>query len=105
MKTDIFLLFLLCIFITTSSFAENELSDLCTDQNSKDRVININKDLHFCYGPKGLTIVHFENTHNFKFINHIESQFYLIKTLPTGFRCRCTVCRCWIRQFIRSTSP
>ena len=80
---------LIFIFILlNNAYAESNSEDICTKKNTKNKIININKDVIFCYGPEGLTIKHFENTHNFQFINHIESQFYLIKTLPTGFRCR-----------------
>ena len=87
MKISIYLF--LFFIILSNIWATNEtLADICEVDNSKNKIINFNKDFLFCYGEEGVTLKHFNKIFNFQFIDHIQSQFYFIKTLPTGFRCR-----------------
>ena len=87
MKISIYsLLFFIILF--NVCLADKSLADICEADNSKNKIINFNKDFQFCYGEEGVTLKHFNKIFNFKFIDHIQSQFYFIKTLPTGFRCR-----------------
>ena len=54
---------LIFIFILLNNvYAESNSEDICTQKNTKNKIININKDVIFCYGPEGLTIKHFENS-------------------------------------------
>ena len=73
------------LFICNNSVAE-ELKNMCKEKNIK--ITSVSDDLKLCISEKGLTVKHFNNHHSFKFINHLETQFYLIKTLPSGFLCR-----------------
>jgi len=59
---------------------------MCKEKNIK--ITSVSDDLKLCISEKGITVKHFNNHHSFKFINHLETQFYLIKTLPSGFLCR-----------------
>jgi len=81
-----FLLFL--IILCNICIADESLLDICEADNSKNKIINFNKDFEFCYGEEGVTLKYFNKIFNFEFIDHVQSQFYFIKTLPTGFRCR-----------------
>ena len=87
MKIGIYF-FLFFIILFNVCFADETLVDICKADNSKNKIINFNKDFQFCYGEEGVTLKHFNKIFNFQFIDHIQSQFYFIKTLPTGFRCR-----------------
>ena len=80
--------FLFFIILFNFCLADKSLADICEADNSKNKIINFNKDFQFCYGEEGVTLKHFSKIFNFQFIDHIQSQFYFIKTLPTGFRCR-----------------
>ena len=80
--------FLFFIILFNVCLADKSLADICKADNSKNKIINFNKDFQFCYGEEGVTLKHFNKIFNFQFIDHIQSQFYFIKTLPTGFRCR-----------------
>ena len=73
------------LFICNNSVSE-ELKNMCKEKNIK--ITSVSDDLKLCISEKGLTVKHFNNHHSFKFINHLETQFYLIKTLPSGFLCR-----------------
>ena len=80
--------FLFFIILFNFCLADKSLADICEADNSKNKIINFNKDFQFCYGEEGVTLKYFNKIFNFQFIDHIQSQFYFIKTLPTGFRCR-----------------
>ena len=80
--------FLFFIILFNFCLADKSLADICEADNSKNKIFNFNKDFQFCYGEEGVTLKHFNKIFNFQFIDHIQSQFYFIKTLPTGFRCR-----------------
>ena len=80
--------FLFFIILFNVCLADKSLADTCEADNSKNKIINFNKDFQFCYGEEGVTLKYFNKIFNFQFIDHIQSQFYFIKTLPTGFRCR-----------------
>ena len=54
-------------------------------QRKNIKITSVSDDLKLCISKEGLTIKHFDNHHSFKFINHLETQFYLTKTLPSGF--------------------
>ena len=73
------------LFIFNNSVSE-EFKNMCKEKNIK--ITSVSDDLKLCISEKGLTVKHFNNHHSFKFINHLETQFYLIKTLPSGFLCR-----------------
>ena len=73
------------LFICNNSVRE-EIKNMCKEKNIK--ITSVSDDLKLCISEKGLTVKHFNNHHSFKFINHLETQFYLIKTLPSGFLCR-----------------
>ena len=73
------------LFICNNSVSE-ELKNICKEKNIK--ITSVSDDLKLCISEKGLTVKHFNNNHSFKFIDHLETQFYLIKTLPSGFLCR-----------------
>ena len=80
--------FLFFIILFNFCLADKSLADICEADNSRNKIINFNKDFQFCYGEEGVTLKYFNKIFNFQFIDHIQSQFYFIKTLPTGFRCR-----------------
>jgi len=80
-------IFLLFFFLTNLVTAEDLQID-CDTSNNESMLINFNKEVSLCYSVEGILITHYGNSYKFEFINHIESQFYIIKTLPTGFRCR-----------------
>ena len=87
MKIGIYF-FLFFIILFNLCLPDKSLADICEVDNSKNKIINFNEDFQFCYGEEGVTLKHFNKIFNFQFIDHIQSQFYFIKTLPTGFRCR-----------------
>ena len=84
-KTVTVLFIFWVLFICNNSFSE-EIKNICKEKNIK--ITSVSDDLKLCISEKGLTVKHFNNYHSFKFINHLETQFYLIKTLPSGFLCR-----------------
>jgi hypothetical protein len=84
-KTVTVLFIFWALFICNNSVSE-ELKNMCKEKNIK--ITSVSDDLKLCISEKGLTVKHFNNHHSFKFINHLETQFYLIKTLPSGFLCR-----------------
>jgi len=84
-KTLTLLIIFWTVFICNNAFSK-EYKNLCKEKNIK--ITSVSDDLKLCISKEGLTIKHFDNHHSFKFINHLETQFYLIKTLPSGFLCR-----------------
>tara|TARA_Y100001970_G_scaffold275522_1_gene376845 strand:+ start:792 stop:1385 length:594 start_codon:yes stop_codon:yes gene_type:complete len=78
--------FVLIFVIISSSLSFADDNDACDSRNSVK--LNISSELKLCSSKNGVTIIHYENIYNYKFINHIESQFYIINSLPTGFLCR-----------------
>ena len=75
-------IFLLFFFLTNLVTAEDLQID-CDTSNNESMLINFNKEVSLCYSVEGILITHYGNSYKFEFINHIESQFYIIKTLPT----------------------
>jgi len=71
-------------FIPFLSYA-NE-NDICLFDDTEK--IKIGKELNLCFSSKGISVNHFNIFHNFKFINHLETQYYIINSLPSGFLCR-----------------
>ena len=80
--TFLVILFFLIIF---NCFSE-ENRDFCSDKGAKN--IEFNKNFNICYSSGGVSIDHFDQIYNFSFKNHIETQFYFLRTVPTGFLCR-----------------
>jgi len=77
--------FAFTIFLGKSTFAEEEIN-ICDKKNIK--ISSVSDDLKVCISSEGITIQHFNNYHSYNFVNHLETQFYLIKSLPSGFLCR-----------------
>jgi len=80
--TILVIFFYLIIF---NSFSE-ENRNFCSDKGVKN--IEFNKNFNICYSANGISINHFEKLYNFSFIDHLETQFYFLRTVPTGFLCR-----------------
>jgi len=83
--TKIMILIILFYLIIFNSFSE-ENRNFCSDKGVKN--IEFNKNFNICYSSKGVSINHFEQVYNFSFKNHVETQFYLLRAVPTGFLCR-----------------
>ncbi|MBH87636.1 MAG: hypothetical protein CMJ12_00585 [Pelagibacterales bacterium] len=81
----VFIIFAFTIFFGKSTFAKEEIN-ICNKKNIK--ISSVSDDLKLCISSEGITIQHFNNYHSYNFVNHLESQFYLIKSLPSGFLCR-----------------
>ena len=81
-----YILFLFLTIFTNLVFANDNHIDICSLKNSIKYSVNANLEL--CNSDKGITIKHHDNKYNYKFINHIETQFYIINSLPSGFLCR-----------------
>ena len=79
-----FCIFLLLIIYCPLSLA-NEIN-FCSKKYSLESEISSN--LKICVNKAGVSIIHYDNIYSHKFINHIETQFYIINSLPTGFLCR-----------------
>ena len=77
------ILFLFLIIYTHIVFANDNDIDICSLKNSIKYSVNANLEL--CNSDKGITVKHHDNIYNYKFINHIETQFYIINSLPSGF--------------------
>jgi len=77
------ILFYLLVF-SFSSFADEP--NLCQSKNSTK--FKVSSELEFCTSKLGITINHYDNSYFYKFVNHLETQFYIIKSLPSGFLCR-----------------
>ena len=58
MKISIYL-FLFFITLSNIWITNKTLADTCEADNSKNKIINFNKDFLFCYGEKGVTLKHF----------------------------------------------
>ena len=81
MRYFIYLYFLL---FSTLSFADKP--DICLSKYSTK--FKVSSELEFCTSAQGITINHYDNLYLYEFINHLETQFYIIKSLPSGFLCR-----------------
>ena len=46
--------FLLFIILFNVCLADKSLADICEADNSKNKIINFNKDFQFCYGKEGV---------------------------------------------------
>ena len=79
-----FISILILFFIPSILWANND--EICSSNETKN--IKIGKELNFCFSSKGISVNHFNKFYNFKFLNHIETQFYIINSLPSGFLCR-----------------
>ena len=71
-----FFVLIFVIIFSSLSFADDY--DACNSRNSIK--LSISSELKLCSSKNGVTIIHYENLYYYKFINHIESQFYLINS-------------------------
>jgi hypothetical protein len=78
-----FIFFYILIF---SSFSIADELNICSSKFSTK--FKVSADLEFCTSEQGISINYFNKSYFYEFINHLETQFYIIKSLPSGFLCR-----------------
>lgn len=78
-----FIFFYILIF---SSFSIADELNICSSKFSTK--FKVSADLEFCTSKQGISINYFNKSYFYEFINHLETQFYIIKSLPSGFLCR-----------------
>ena len=78
-----FIFFYVLIF---SSFSIADELNICSSKFSTK--FKVSADLEFCTSEQGISINYFNKSYFYEFINHLETQFYIIKSLPSGFLCR-----------------
>ncbi len=78
-----FIFFYVLIF---SSFLIADELNICSSKFSTK--FKVSADLEFCTSEQGISINYFNKSYFYEFINHLETQFYIIKSLPSGFLCR-----------------
>ena len=80
-----FIILAYTFFLANPTFSKEEIN-ICENKNIK--LSSVSDDLKLCISSEGITIQHYNKYHSYNFVNHLETQFYLIKSLPSGFLCR-----------------